>query len=85
VVGLDADGARAVLSRSGLRVNEPDLAGGVVVTQYPEVGLRVPPGTVVTLWFGAGPGSAGVREPRRPQPDPSVRYGEAALPPESAG
>jgi transposase-like protein len=51
---------------------------GVVTDQSPEAGARVPAGSVVTLWLDRGGGS-GVREPRRPRPQP--RSGRA-IPPE---
>ena len=38
--------------------------------QKPEGGERVELGTTVFLWLRRGPGEAGVREPRRPLPDP---------------
>lgn len=41
----------------------------VVVDQSPEAGAKVSPGSSVTLWVERGGGS-GVREPRRPRPDP---------------
>jgi hypothetical protein len=46
---------------------------GVVTDQSPESGAKVPRGSSVRLWlyYGDG-GSAGVREPRRPKPDPKV-------------
>ncbi|HEY0813022.1 MAG TPA: PASTA domain-containing protein [Pseudonocardia sp.] len=44
--------------------------GSVVVEQKPAPGERREPGSPVTLWFGRGPGSAGVREPLRPRPSP---------------
>jgi transposase-like protein len=43
-------------------------AGSVVTDQSPESGASVPPGTRVLLWVDRGEG--GVREPRRPGPDP---------------
>jgi hypothetical protein len=42
--------------------------GAVVSDQSPESGASVPPGTRVLLWADRGEG--GVREPRRPRPDP---------------
>ena len=44
--------------------------GGVVVRQDLPAGMVVPTGAWVTLWLAPGPGSAGVREPRRPRPGP---------------
>ena len=44
--------------------------GGVVVRQDLPAGTVVPTGAWVTLWLASGPGSAGVREPRRPRPGP---------------
>jgi hypothetical protein len=45
----------------------------VVTDQSPESGAKVPRGSSIRLWlyYGDG-GSAGVREPRRPRPDPKV-------------
>jgi hypothetical protein len=40
----------------------------VVVDQSPESGAAVPPGSAVTLWIDGG--DSGVREPRRPSPEP---------------
>ncbi len=43
----------------------------VIVDQSPEAGARVPAGSPVRLWFrSGGGGEGGVREPRRPGPDP---------------
>lgn len=47
----------------------------VVTDQSPESGAKVPPGTHVRLWLDFGGGSAGVREPRRPRPDPRTARG----------
>jgi transposase-like protein len=79
VVGMAWDDARKVLRANRLTDVGPDpdglpLAalgwpGGVVVDQSPEAGAKVPPGSPVTLWLERGGGS-GVREPRRPRPDP---------------
>jgi hypothetical protein len=54
----------------GLDVRTPEWAGSVVTDQVPESGAKVPEGTVVRLWNERGDGGAGVREPRRPKPDP---------------
>jgi hypothetical protein len=43
----------------------------VVTDQSPESGAQVPPGSPVTLWLDSG-GGTGVREPRRPKPDPDT-------------
>lgn len=81
LVGMVVDVARKTLREKGLVAEGPDLDGpplgalgwpdGVVIDQSPEAGAKVPPGSVVRLWVergGGGPG--GVREPRRPLPDP---------------
>jgi transposase-like protein len=81
VIGMSWDRARQVLSEKTLVAVGPDPDGpplaalgwpsGVVVDQSPESGAKVPPGTSVRLWLESeGGGSAGVREPRRPSPDP---------------
>jgi DNA-binding Lrp family transcriptional regulator len=41
-----------------------------VTDQTPESGARVPVGTTVRLWIDRRGGGAGVREPRRPRPEP---------------
>lgn len=80
VIGLSWDDARDVLRECGLLAVGPDPDGppiwalgwpsGVVTDQSPESGAKVPRGTSVRLWVERGGGSAGVREPRRPRPDP---------------
>ena len=75
------DGARQVLFEHQLVAVGPDPDGpplaalgwpdGIVVDQSPESGARVPPGSAIRLWLESeGGGSAGVREPRRPSPEP---------------
>ncbi|HEV2342874.1 MAG TPA: PASTA domain-containing protein [Actinocrinis sp.] len=81
VVGMPADRARKVLEDKHLAVTGSDPDGpplgelswtdGVVTDQSPESGAKVPPGSVVRLWIeSGGGGGSGVREPRRPLPDP---------------
>jgi hypothetical protein len=81
VVGLARDEARARLNGSELRVisADPDglpielvgLPGSIVKDQIPESGAMVPRGSSVRLWLdGGGDDGPGVREPRRPAPDP---------------
>jgi hypothetical protein len=83
VIGMSGDKAQQVLQESGLGVVWPDSAdpllapawywsNGVVTDQSPESGAKVPAGSSVTLWVQRGGGSAGVREPRRPKPDPKT-------------
>ncbi|HEY2834572.1 MAG TPA: PASTA domain-containing protein [Sporichthyaceae bacterium] len=74
VVGLQYDDARDVLRDMALVAIVPDpdappIFGGTVTDQSPEAGAKVPAGSAVTLWVERGGGS-GVREPRRPGPDP---------------
>jgi predicted DNA-binding protein (UPF0251 family) len=74
VVGLQYDDARDILRDLALVAIAPDpdvppLFGGTVTDQSPEAGAKVPAGTGVRLWVERGGGS-GVREPRRPGPDP---------------
>lgn len=80
VIGMSWDDAGAVLLRSGLVAAATDPDGppaalgwpdAVVTDQSPESGAMVPPGSSVTLWVDRGGGS-GVREPRRPKPDPKT-------------
>jgi hypothetical protein len=47
-------------------VGRPD---SLVLDQSPESGAKVPPNSPVRLWLDHGRGP-GVREPRRPAPDP---------------
>ncbi|MGI5131866.1 PASTA domain-containing protein [Pseudonocardia sp. CA-107938] len=76
VVGLAVLDARRTLTDLGLvavagdpeSVLEMAPASAVVTDQSPESGANVPPGTRVLLWVDRGEG--GVREPRRPRPDP---------------
>lgn len=85
LIGLDWSEAGAVLRGLGLKADSPDpdrkslgqrgWQGGIVVDQRPRHGTRVPPGSRVTLWIERGPGSAGVREPRRPNPAPRTASG----------
>lgn len=80
VIGLSGDDARRLLHEHDLVGVSPDPDGpplavlgwldAVVTDQSPEAGATVPPGSPVTLWLGRGRGSAGVREPRRPNPGP---------------
>jgi hypothetical protein len=77
VIGMSFDKAVDVLTAVGL-VAMSENASGVVNDQTPEAGARVPAGSMVRLWVERDGGS-GVREPRRPKPNP--RSGRA-LPPE---
>ena len=77
VIGMSFDKAVDLLTAVGLVAMSEDF-GGVVTDQIPEAGARVPSGSMVRLWIERDGGS-GVREPRRPRPNP--RSGRA-LPPE---
>jgi hypothetical protein len=80
VIGMSWNGARILLNDVKLVAVGPDPDGpspaalgwpdGVVTDQSPESGAMVPPGSAVTLWVERGGGPGGVREPRRPKPDP---------------
>jgi hypothetical protein len=80
VTGLEWETAHRVLNSARLVAvsADPDgppipvlqFNGSVVVDQKPAPGERLKAGSPVTLWFGRGPGSAGVREPLRPHPSP---------------
>ena len=73
VVGMSWENARSVLREHELdaRCNDPDaVPDQVVQDQSPEAGARVPAGTTVRLWLRRGGGGGGVREPRRPNPEP---------------
>jgi hypothetical protein len=77
VIGLSVPDALDALRRAGLVGVGPDDArrsalaasDGVVVDQSPEPGARVEAGSSVRLWV-RGSGGSGVREPRRPSPQP---------------
>jgi hypothetical protein len=80
VIGLPWGDARLLLQAKHLVAVGPDpdtiLAesawpDGVVTDQSPESGAKVPVGSPVTLWIERDGGS-GVREPRRPRPNPKV-------------
>jgi hypothetical protein len=77
VIGMSWDDAQQVL-RDNLLLgvgSDPDgppvgWPSGVVTDQTPESGAKVPAGSSVRLWLSPGGGSAGVREPLRPRPNP---------------
>jgi hypothetical protein len=79
VIGMSFDKAVDVLTTVGLTAISENTVG-VVTDQTPEAGARVPAASMVRLWIERDGGS-GVREPRRPKPNP--RSGRA-LPPELA-
>ncbi|MFF8940768.1 MULTISPECIES: PASTA domain-containing protein [unclassified Streptomyces] len=78
LVGLMAVDARETAHARGVLLTAPDRPDfhrtvvDYVVRQYPQPGVEVPRGAVVTVWFdlaeGEGGGGAGVREPRVPRP-----------------
>ena len=81
VVGMTWADARGALSEEGLVAVGWDSDGlplhdsspsGVITDQSPESGAKVPRGASIRLWLYNGGGSAGVREPRRPRPDPKT-------------
>lgn len=84
-MGLTLDEARSVLMGIGLVPVGPDpdaapltSAGwpdGVVVDQRPYPGTVLAIGSPVMVWIERGPGSAGVREPRRPIVRPRTASG----------
>jgi PASTA domain-containing protein len=53
----------------------PEAGDYEVVDQKPTAGERVETHTPVTVWLHRGPGSAGVRAPLEPPPDPRARRG----------
>lgn len=63
----------------------PDLSDtglvGTVVDQQPLAGTPVPRWSTVVIWTSGGPGDAGVREPRRPNPPPLSVQQHAEEPP----
>ncbi|HYQ63382.1 PASTA domain-containing protein [Actinophytocola sp.] len=75
VVGMSWSAARELLRANqlvGVDADGPALTsdGAPVADQSPESGAVVPPGSSITLWLSRGGGGSGVREPRRPRPDP---------------
>ncbi len=75
VTGMKWDDACMVLRGKGLvgvgsDPNVPTWPYAVVTDQTPESGAMVPPGSHVTLWTDRG--DSGVREPRRPKPEPRI-------------
>jgi len=81
VIGMTWRDATAELAANGLVGISPDQDGptepmwvrmdSVVMDQSPESGAKVPAGSAVRLWVDRDYGS-GVREPRRPRPDPKA-------------
>lgn len=77
--------AQQLLRTAGLRgivVDPVDFPAAVaapedwqVVEQKPQAGGLLARGSAVSLWLSRGPGSAGVREPRRLPPDPRSARG----------
>jgi hypothetical protein len=91
VVGLTVAEAREVLRGAGLIPAShipgaaPDFdlpPDGTVTDQVPEAGARRRAGSTITLWIERGGGSAGVREPRRPNPSPRAASAERTESPE---
>ncbi len=87
VIGLTVEEALRALDIRQLRpaASDPDglplsaqSPGAVVTDQSPESGARVPAWSSVRLWLSGGGGEGGVREPRRPKPDP--KSGRQLLP-----
>lgn len=77
VIGKSWDTARKTLQDKNLVAVGADgqsltWESGVVIDQSPESGARVAAGSRVTLWTQRDGGGAGVREPRRPKPDPKT-------------
>jgi hypothetical protein len=80
VIGLGVDDAGRVLHDAGFVAGEHNPGGPItplragqgstVVDQVPRGGARRRRGSTVALWLERGGGGAGVREPRRPKPDP---------------
>ncbi|MDN5861312.1 MAG: PASTA domain-containing protein [Pseudonocardia sp.] len=76
VVGFSVSAACRELGSRGLVpvASDPEMrldmapTGAIVTDQSPEAGAKVPPESLVLLWIDRGEG--GVREPRRPLPEP---------------
>lgn len=72
VVGMRWENARSVLREHELIATGADPDGPpdcVVTDQSPEAGARVATGSTIRVWLDRG-GGTGVREPRRPNPEP---------------
>ncbi|HEY2299787.1 MAG TPA: PASTA domain-containing protein [Jatrophihabitans sp.] len=90
VVGMTCDEAIHRLFEFGLVAVGPDpdgppltalaKSGAVVIEQSPRPGTKVPPESPVTLLIERRGGGTGVREPRRPRPDPKAGYAPVAQP-----
>ncbi len=82
---LDATAALSTATLSGSALADAAIAdsvlSGTVVDQDPPAGTPVPRWSTVVLWTSGGPGDAGVREPRRPNPPPLSVLQHAEEPP----
>ncbi|MFE9249946.1 PASTA domain-containing protein [Streptomyces sp. NPDC007088] len=80
--------SRGLVTETPDRPEAPDPVA-YVVRQYPAPDTVVLKGSVVTVWFDAGPGEdgggSGVREPLRPEPGSGGMLREANEPDEDGG
>lgn len=81
--------SRHLVTETPDRAETPDPVAHVV-RQYPAPETEVLEGSVVTVWFDAGPGEdggggSGVREPLRPEPGSGGMRREANEPDEDGG
>jgi hypothetical protein len=87
-VGMQALNAWLLGHDSGLLLQGPDPDGpepvlhGVVIGQRPVAGARVRRWDPVTVWIRPPEPGCGVREPRRPAPDPLRARAVADQPPD---
>ena len=84
VIGMSTSQAKREADHAGLWLRGPeadagpvvvsDMPTGVITAQAPESGSLVGPGSALAVWIeGNDDGRGGMREPRRPLPDPKGR------------
>ncbi|GAF46964.1 PASTA domain-containing protein [Rhodococcus wratislaviensis] len=81
VIGMSPSRAKREAAHAGLWLRGPeadagpivesDMPTGVITAQTPEAGSLIHPGSALAVWIDNDDGGGGgMREPRRPLPDP---------------